>query len=1036
MLFRAVVEARLDEAPKLQQATELSDDELYDTMWFETLKMLIQVEKMALQHGNEALDFDLAKGPLCYNHYGFKPLREPLPSSYRFIDSLARARNDLWQELRPTFHPSAAILPRPWPRGLPIQCLPGPFDVASSSANDLTPFIAARAAAIVFLESSLALSPCPDDADVRLGIGSFVDSYTSALRLYVLQGSDSQERAERETAAWAYALRDLTGERMTPDEAFRTWKAPFLEALPSFKPPTADPDQEAENWPIIPADIDPQENTEWDPTFHQPQVVESRPLSPTFLDCALAANPHSTIRISEDFLVPHPSTKGMVPGDIWSLSRFGHIETVPIAVREGLVASALLFLDSKKAGPSRLLASPFPAAVHIRYPSLFLDADFLLKPKLHEYCAEGVLRSLISMVPPKLLAALADATLKVLSSMPDGSSEVAPLERMAYDLLCLLLSSDRPQLASDLVLQAVIDRPDASSWHRAVLNVGLARTLPPGDAQSLLSSFTTSISSKLEEQTKLARTCEAQTATDGAPFLQKPKIKVTTVKYLAQILDDADFVPSSFVVEVLSKLLNSASHLDIRVAVVNSLLGMLVRCTEGSSVPLAQRLLSALETTIPLVGGVNERHLMDEVDWAEAQRTGVPPRVYDEGNMESLPPILSQLVNCITQEFKWRENVVNRILLPIIERSRVSNARWIKIFLSKHQPALKVSELPLLPVKPVILSEMLRNCLELVPGPLLDLYQQFVLSNMAPLREIQDVTTMVRNHGGIRASHEGCYWLSLYGHGTGAYHQGGFSLAKTLRRKWSPSITSNPVQIPQVQRLVLEQAEQLLNLSDPSFTEWYGFVQELEPPPGIWRRDEDWEAWLANGKPLLERIISRVQSLRTPEWQRDPNRKPAILPPTFSSRLWLLSYPYDSSVRAEKDDSCRIFAEELVALIHEVVSDHKIYHEYLGHIVSAASRCPTELKAHVACYLGSLSSISSPTDAVGLLRVELAESLYRDAQLPQDRDIREVAKEVLATWRASEVEEIRMKGFRVSSQLQRNAPGEDGWGLLAERDLP
>jgi hypothetical protein len=103
----------------------------------------------------------------------------------------------------------------------------------------LTPFIAARAAATVFLEPSLALSPCPDDSDVRLAIGSFVDSYVSALRIYVLQASDDEERAEHEAGAWAYALRELTGDRMAQDEAFRRWKAYFLEALPSFQAPNS-----------------------------------------------------------------------------------------------------------------------------------------------------------------------------------------------------------------------------------------------------------------------------------------------------------------------------------------------------------------------------------------------------------------------------------------------------------------------------------------------------------------------------------------------------------------------------------------------------------------------------------------------------------------------------------------------------------------------------------------------------------------------------------------------------------------------------
>lgn len=199
--------------------------------------------------------------------------------------------------------------------------------------------------------------------------------------------------------------------------------------------------------------------------------------------------------------------------------------------------------------------------------------------------------------------------------MEEGEPKIASLEHMAYGILSLLLSSDRPQLASHLVLRAIIDRPDASSWHRAVLNVGLARKLPARQAQALLSSFANLICLKLEEQAKLANTPQGG---------QLPKliIKVTTVKYLAQILNKADFVAPSFTVDVLSKLLGSISHLDIRVAAVDSLLAMLGQCTEESSTPLAHRVLSALETTIPLVGGMSERCLMREQDWLDAERMG------------------------------------------------------------------------------------------------------------------------------------------------------------------------------------------------------------------------------------------------------------------------------------------------------------------------------------------------------------------------------------------------------------------------------
>jgi hypothetical protein len=1025
MLYRNVVAARLDKAMKLQQALGISDDELYETLWSDTLNMLIQVERIALQPGNEALNFNSTKGPLWYNLHSHQAIARPLASSYRFIDNLARARNGLWRELRPTFHPTAATLPTPWPSGLPIQYLSGPFAVASESAQGNTPFIAARAAATVFLESSLAFSPIPEDPDVGIAIGPFVDSYNTALQIYVLQGSSGQDRAERTARAWAHALRDLTGERMTRKEAFRTWKAQFSQALASFKLPVPDPDHKAENYPMLPTDADPLENTEWDPALNQPRKVDSRPLSSTYLDCLLAVEPNGNFKVSAGFKVPDSRTQGYVPSGIWSRYRFGNVWNIPFAIREGLIVSAVLFLDSKKGGSSRILASPFPSELDIRYPPLFLDPEFLLRPELHESSAREILRSLISIVPPSLLAALADATLNVLLSTEDGKPEVASLEHMAYGMLSLLLSSDRPQLASHLVLRAIIDRPDASSWHRAVLNVGLARKLPTREAQALLSSFANLIRLKLEEQAKLANIPQ-----DGPSSRPKPIIKVTTVKYLAQILNKADFVAPSFTVDVLSNLLGSISHLDIRVAVVDSLLGILGRCTEQSSTPLAHRILSALETTIPLMGGVSERRLMREQDWLDAERTGVLPAVYGDGGVETLPPILSSLVQWTVREPKWCQEVVNRILLPTVERSRASNAQWIKIFSAKHQLALNLSDLPIFPIKPLVLSQILNGCLTLIPVSVLDLYQQFVITNVAPSKEIAAINNKIRESRDLRASNEGRHWLSLYGHGPTAHNYEGFSLAKTLRSEWNPTNVSDGIQISQAQRLVLEQAEALLKISDCSFTQWDNFIHNLQPRIGIYQSSRDKEGWLANGRRVLERIIERIDTLRTTAWQQDPQRQPAILPPTFNLRLWLLSYPCCPSNTASISDKCKVFAEELSAMVDKLVVRGMTYHEDLQHLLNAASKCPQEYQASVACHLGSLPAAPSPIDTAVLLRVELAERLFHSAKPPRNEEIHEASKDVLSSWRESQCEEIRMRGLQITKQLHQEASGDQGWGIV------
>ena len=462
-LFRSVVEARLAEAPKLQKILRISDDELYTMLWSETLIMLIRAEKIGLQPGHEALNFNSANGPLCYNNHGYEALKRPHPSSYRFIDNLARARDQLWQEVRPTIHPSASILDPPWSRGLPIQCLPGPVDVASEFAQGATPFILARATDVVFLQPSIALSSISEDAEIRAAIGSFIDSYKFAVRIYVFGSPSNIDCNTRATHAWTHALRAWTGQRVTRDEGFRTWRPCFAQALPSFKLPPPDPESEAELYPVLPTDVDPYENTEWDPALHQPHKVDPQPLPVTYLDCILTANINGNFKTSTGFTVPRTHTQGFVPAKIWSLHRLGNFATVPFAIIEGLVVSAMLFLDAKKGGSSRVLASPFPTELDVRYPPLFLDPEFLLRPELHERSAREVLESLISTVPPVLLAKLAETTFAALSSTVHGNPELGSLERMAYGLLSLLLSSDRPQLAATLILRAIIERPDASS---------------------------------------------------------------------------------------------------------------------------------------------------------------------------------------------------------------------------------------------------------------------------------------------------------------------------------------------------------------------------------------------------------------------------------------------------------------------------------------------------------------------------------------------------------------------------------------------
>jgi hypothetical protein len=116
-------------------------------------------------------------------------------------------------------------------------------------------------------------------------------------------------------------------------------------------------------------------------------------------------------------------------------------------------------------------------------------------------------------------------------------------------------------------------------------------------------------------------------------------------------------------------------------------------------------------------------------------------------------------------------------------------------------------------------------------------------------------------------------------------------------------------------------------------------------------------------------------------------------------------------------------------MIDKIVVRGMTYHEDLQHLLNAASKCPQEYQASVACHLGSLPAAPSSIDTAVLLRVELAERLFQSAKPPRD-EVPVAAKGVLSSWRESQCEEIRMRGLHITKQLQREASGDQGWDLV------
>jgi hypothetical protein len=121
----------------------------------------------------------------------------------------------------------------------------------------------------------------------------------------------------------------------------------------------------------------------------------------------------------------------------------------------------------------------------------------------------------------------------------------------------------------------------------------------------MLLAFATAIGEKLEEQSYVM-VGEVQPPQSTPPL---SLVKVTTVKYLAQLLDNAGFISADTAIEVLVELFKAGTHRDIRLATLDSLLSLLNNLCSGAdenwrSNALVEKIMEALETVVPVVGSV------------------------------------------------------------------------------------------------------------------------------------------------------------------------------------------------------------------------------------------------------------------------------------------------------------------------------------------------------------------------------------------------------------------------------------------------
>lgn len=1057
-LFRSVAETRLDRVRALQQVLRLSDEQLYDTVWKDTLQMLATVEESALEDGSASLKFGGPLGPLCYRGMGDTDSKKSTPASYRFVDHLAQTRDDLWKGVRRWRTPSVTALPDPWPRGLPIQHLVTSLDVAHPSAKGYTAYLSARAKTIVFTPAVQALAELPKDEDSRTAIGTHIDDYNLALKIYVLQEPSPDKRKHLVNKAWKHAIQFFTRTPMTDNEKIRYVQLIFRKALPGYDLPLSSIDHaKLQSYPILPDHTDTEDSTEWNPFSTRPPDITEKKVPLRVIDCLASKYSADRLWSAESFarlgamLISIP---GWSAPPIWSLERFKP-KRAPREVREAMIISRLLYLDSRIGGRSRLLARPFPSLKDTRYPPLFLDSEFLLREDLGTLD----LRSFTAHVAVSLVRSLADGAMEQLLLQEDrvkkgegkeeatlaGSestlardaltgggtregrskisheksisrdtkpttispkSRIAELERVLYDLVALLAASDKPQSAAHLILRIILDRPDASSWHRKLLSIKYLQCLPSADVQVLFSDFVRALSERLAEQ---------DAHRDDKDWKGK-YVKTTTLKYVAQLLNGADFISRINAVDILVNLFHQSKHIDVRVAAVESMLGMLTPCRNQADEPVANAVIEGLKATIPLIGGPSERRQTTENDWLEAKTTGILPEVGDD------KPIANLLIEAVADriysiDLRYRSMIMREVLVPALAASALTNERWVRLFASQNGVDLGPIEthhaLLKYPIKPSMISALLQLCPKLTPAHILQKYHNHVLALINLPSGFTTLNSKIQSTLDLRTSSSGKTFSSLY-KASLHQHRDASVYFTLLRGQWTPSLLPHDgITLETLQKMVCDLAPEFIAHYDEQPEHFDIFASHLQPPFHL--SAESRQNWTANIKPILSGVVFSIDEARA-RLRAGELSTPAVLPDTFGMALWLLPWPTSRNLTSTTE----VFTASVVAVLEDLAAgDPPLYHAKYVQLRDMLLRIPNvELHVQIALELGD--RLGARSTLCRALVEELQERLLVGVSgSTVQAEVLGMVEGVARRWVEDGDEETRRRGFAVKRAAEK-----------------
>ncbi|KAI0100878.1 hypothetical protein GGR51DRAFT_341287 [Nemania sp. FL0031] len=586
----------------------------------------------------------------------------------------------------------------------------------------------------------------------------------------------------------------------------------------------------------------------------------------------------------------------------------------------------------------------------------------------------------------------------------DQETIAAAMEHLSYRVVSKLAYSNTPILARDLIRRVIIEHPEASSWHRQFLSIGYMRDLPAEAAKTMLLSFAAAIGEKLEEQSYV------KVGDEEPPKSAPPRslIKVSTVKYLAQLLNDADFISPESAVDVLIELFKSATHIDIRLATLDSLFSTLSSILgdigeQWRAHPMVEKILTTLDSVVAIAGDVNERRPISAMDWAEAREKMTLPATSDDS---TIPPLFEVILNVTAgKQFLGLKNLqgelFSRLVLPALHLSQEQHRRWLSLFLAKHSPALNSDILPRVPITPQIWHYMLNHLGHILPSTTISEYNRFVLLQLRMPTEIKDLNTALQNNAALRNDVSVSHWLSIFGD-PGQSRSWHTEINSLLDLIVSPIEKVTPMN--EFMDAVVSQASVLLDDYENRIDKWSHLVTSLGPTrmtPSLYGQESSdynremrnaWAYWHEATSSLAQRLIAIVQE----KTASSAARVNTVLPSTFPLRLWCLPYPDPRA--AHQDTGLRYFAvvldRALSLFLESGEGDVLLWTALVDdtYATLASMHTSTNNRLYVAVNVGDLDTNDGPHRVAGaavqLVRVAVALKFVDNIASSQQRTLR------------------------------------------------